>query len=79
MADIGGQQDTRNVCAVGGEFTDGDDGGSVMTLDHAPDVNVALFFVLILLVPVWQWKYVVPRCCRRRPCCRLKPPSLMRH
>jgi hypothetical protein len=53
VADVGGQKDARDVGAVGGELADGDDGGGVVTLDHTPDVDVALLFVLMLLAPVW--------------------------
>jgi hypothetical protein len=42
VADVGGEKDARDVGGVGGEFADGDDGGGVVALDHAPDVDVAL-------------------------------------
>jgi hypothetical protein len=39
---IGGEEDARDVCAVGAEFADGDQGGYVVGLDHAPDKYSAL-------------------------------------
>jgi hypothetical protein len=42
VADVGGEEDAGNVCSVGGELAYGDDGGCVVALDHAPDVDVAL-------------------------------------
>jgi hypothetical protein len=43
VSNIGRQQHARDVSSVGGEFADGDDGRSVVALDHTPDVDVALF------------------------------------
>ena len=42
VADVGAQQDARHVGVVGLEGGDGDEGGDVAVLDHAPDVDVAL-------------------------------------
>lgn len=42
VADVGREEDARDVGAVGGEFADGDNGGGVVALDHAPDVDVTL-------------------------------------
>ena len=42
MVHVWREQDTRDVCVVGGEFTDGDEGGYVAVLNHAPDVDSAL-------------------------------------
>lgn len=46
VADVRGEEDAGNVGAVSGEFADGDDGGCVVALDHAPDVDVALCGIL---------------------------------
>ena len=42
VADVGGEEHTRDVGGVGLEGGDGDEGGNVAVLEHAPDVNVAL-------------------------------------
>lgn len=42
MAHVRGEEDARYVGCVGNEFADGEDGGGVAALDHAPDVDVAL-------------------------------------
>lgn len=42
VADIGGEENAGYVCGVCGEFANGDDGGCVVALDHAPDVDVSL-------------------------------------
>lgn len=39
---VWGEEDAGDVCAMGSELADGDDGGCVVALDHAPDVDVAL-------------------------------------
>jgi hypothetical protein len=39
---VGGEEDARDVCAVGAEFADGDEGCYVVGLDHAPDEYSAL-------------------------------------
>lgn len=43
VAHVGREQDAGDVCAVGGELADGNDGGGVVALDHTPDVDVALW------------------------------------
>lgn len=40
--DVWGEEDTGDVGWVGGEFADGDEGGSVESLEHAPHVYVPL-------------------------------------
>ena len=42
VADVGREEDTGYVCCVCGKLADGDDGGGVVTLDHAPYIDVAL-------------------------------------
>ena len=42
VADIGGEEHARDVGGVGLEGSDGDEGGDVAVLEHAPDVDVAL-------------------------------------
>lgn len=46
VSDIWGEQDSGNVGTVGGKFADGDNGGGVVTLDHAPNIDVALSVML---------------------------------
>jgi hypothetical protein len=42
VVDVGGKEDTRDVGAVGAEFADGDEGGDIVGLDHAPNEHSAL-------------------------------------
>lgn len=42
VAHVGGEEYAGDVSAVGGEFADGDYGRGVVSLNHAPYVDVAL-------------------------------------
>lgn len=42
MTDVGGEEDTGDVGRVGDELADGEDGGGIATLNHAPNIDVAL-------------------------------------
>lgn len=42
VADVGADENAGDVGVVGLEGGDGDQGGDVAVLDHAPDVDVAL-------------------------------------
>jgi hypothetical protein len=42
MADVGGKEDTCDVGRVRDKLADGQDRGGVATLNHAPNINVAL-------------------------------------
>ena len=42
VADVGGEEDAGDVVGVGLKGGDGDKGGDVAVLEHAPDVDVAL-------------------------------------
>ena len=42
MADVWGEKNARDVGGMGEELADGEDGGGVCALDHAPDIDVAL-------------------------------------
>jgi len=45
VAGVGREEDAGYVGVVGDEFADGDEGGGVAGLDHAPDVDVALVWL----------------------------------
>jgi hypothetical protein len=49
VADVGGEEDAGDVGSMGSELAYGDDGGGVVALDHAPDIDVALAVLLALL------------------------------
>ena len=42
MADVGREENAGDVGGVGDELADWKDGGGIATLDHTPDINVAL-------------------------------------
>lgn len=42
MTHIGREQDACDIGLMGDELADGDQGGDVLALDHAPDVDVTL-------------------------------------
>lgn len=50
VAHIWGEQDAGDVGAVCGEFAHRDDGGGVVALDHAPDVDIALVILISTFV-----------------------------
>jgi hypothetical protein len=64
MAHVWGEEDAGYVGCVGEEFADGDEGGYVGALDHAPDVDVALG-VLLAAGMVLSDTVGVPCCCPR--------------
>jgi hypothetical protein len=45
VANVWGQENTRDVGVVCDEFADGDDGGYFCALDHFPDVDITLFML----------------------------------
>ena len=42
MTDVWGKKDTGDVGSMCNKLADGEDGGGIATLYHAPDVDVAL-------------------------------------
>lgn len=42
MADIRTQEDTGDICGVSLERCNGDEGGDIAVLEHAPDIDIAL-------------------------------------
>jgi hypothetical protein len=49
FSDIRGEEDTCDVGVVGGEFANGNEGGNVAFLKHAPDEDGALILMVNLV------------------------------
>lgn len=71
MANIWREQDAGDIGVVGHKLADGDKRGDVLMLNHAPDVDFALYTMCQDVMKMQRGEYI-QHCYRRKAWCHLR-------